>query len=111
MEVREWPSDNHRHHNQRGKHERIGDCADEQRQDIIKKGDRGDDTVYGGQAGLQLSVNALLRVKGSWQGHTTVIVPINTFGGFALIETISAMKLAVRPIMAMSEQAWKMRAI
>lgn len=61
----------------------------------------------------QLSVNVLSRgkVKVSWLGHTTVIVPINTFGGFALIETISAMKLAVRPIMAMSEQAWKIRAI
>ena len=61
----------------------------------------------------QLSVNVLSRgkVNVSWLGHTTVIVPINTFGGFALIETISAMKLAVRPIMAMSEQAWKIRAI
>jgi hypothetical protein len=42
---------------------------------------------------------------------TTVIVPMKTLGGVAFLETISAMKLAVRPMMAMREQAWTIRAI
>jgi hypothetical protein len=36
---------------------------------------------------------------------------MKTLGGVAFLETISAMKLAVRPMMAMREQAWTIRAI
>lgn len=43
--------------------------------------------------------------------RTTVIVPMKTLGGVAFLETISAMKLAVRPMMAMREQACTIRAI
>ena len=39
-----------------------------------------------------------------------MIVPMKMAGGVAPLETISAMKFAVRPIMAMSEQSWMMRA-
>lgn len=39
-----------------------------------------------------------------------MIVPMKMAGGVASLETISAMKFAVSPIMAMSEQSWMMRA-
>jgi hypothetical protein len=41
---------------------------------------------------------------------TTLIIPTRRFGGVALFETIRLMNLAVMPIMAMREQAWKRRA-
>lgn len=44
------------------------------------------------------------------RGLTIVMVPMKMAGGDALLETISAMKLAVRPMMAMREQSWMMRA-
>lgn len=43
--------------------------------------------------------------------HTMVIVPMNIPGGVASLSTISAMKLAVSPMMAMRQQACTMRAI
>lgn len=39
-----------------------------------------------------------------------MIVPMKIAGGVAPLETISAMKLAVSPIIATSEQSWMMRA-
>lgn len=41
---------------------------------------------------------------------TTLIVPIRMFGGVASLLTIDEMKLAVMPMIAMSEHIWKMRA-
>lgn len=52
-----------------------------------------------------------VRMQYSTAMQVTVIVPIKIFGDFALILTISAMKLAVRPMTAISAQDWKMRAI
>jgi hypothetical protein len=43
--------------------------------------------------------------------HTTLIVPITMFGGVAFVETMTEMKFAVMPIMAIREQAWKRRDI
>lgn len=42
-------------------------------------------------------------------GLTTLIVPIRMFGGVALLFIITLMNLAVMPIMAIREQAWKRR--
>lgn len=43
-------------------------------------------------------------------GRTTLIVPMRMFGGVALLLIITLMNLAVMPMMAMREQAWKSRA-
>ena len=50
------------------------------------------------------------RVSRTLRQLTTVIVPINTSGGVRLFDTISEIKLAVMPMIAMSEHAWKTRA-
>lgn len=57
------------------------------------------------------SVSSVIEGCGNERLLTTVIVPMKTLGGVAFLETISAMKLAVRPMMAMREQAWTIRAI
>lgn len=40
---------------------------------------------------------------------TTLIIPIRMFGGVALLFIITLMNLAVMPMMAIREQAWKRR--
>ncbi len=42
---------------------------------------------------------------------TTLSVPTRTFGGEVLLDTISEMKFAVIPIIAMRDTAWSMRTI
>lgn len=55
----------------------------------------------------QHSSPSLLKFQGT--GLTIEIVPIKIFGGVASFETISAMKFAVIPIMAINEQDSKRR--
>jgi len=43
--------------------------------------------------------------------QTTLSVPISTFGGAVFADTISAMKLAVMPIMAIKDTACRIRVI
>ena len=43
------------------------------------------------------------------RGHTTLRVPIRTWGGAWLAETISAMKFEVIPIMVMRQMACRAR--
>ena len=42
-------------------------------------------------------------------GRTTLSVPTRTLGGVVFAETISEMKLAVMPMAAIKEQAWRIR--
>lgn len=116
LQIRERLADDDGHHDHGDQHQGVSDGGDQEGEDVVEEEDGGDDAVDGCDAGLCCAVSSPTVSVGpvgavdDRKGRTMVIVPMKMAGGVASLSTISAMKLAVRPMMAMRQHAWMMRA-